>query len=117
MKTKSTQTLVLRVFVNCIYSHSALIFVVNLVRGIRESTESSSMCRVGQHAYDNTLGTHHSWPMRTSVHVALYMLPKRHQFIRNLAGVHDGQDDPTVQVCQSVQYKVYQTTAQIEKYS
>jgi hypothetical protein len=75
-----------------------LLFVVELVRGIRESNNESNMCHVGQQAYDKTLGTYHSWLIRKGVHLALHMLPYRHQLIRKLAGVNDEQDHPTEEV-------------------
>ena len=80
--------------------HRALLFIVELVKGIHTAPhEHANMCHIGQAAYDRTLALHHPWLMRKGVHLALHMLPHRQQFIRKLCNIHDDHaPDPDEQV-------------------
>lgn len=59
--------------------HRALLFVVKLIDGVKNSDENDRMAPLAKTAYDSTLGHFHPWLIRKGVHLAVYTLPYRKQ--------------------------------------
>jgi len=67
--------------------HRALLFVVKLIEGTKNSGENDKMAPLAKIAYDTTLANFHPWLIRKGVHLAVYTLPYRKQLIADLAGL------------------------------
>lgn len=59
--------------------HRALLFVVKLVDGFKNSKENDRMAPAARTAYDTTLAQFHPLPIRIAVRGAVYLLPSRRQ--------------------------------------
>lgn len=66
--------------------HRSLLFIVKLIGRVRTSSDEEKIAPLAKNAYDTTLGHYHPWLIRKGVHLAVYTLPTRKQFITDIAG-------------------------------
>ena len=64
--------------------HRALEFTSRLMHDLKAAEEHEKMSHITKEAYDDTLAKHHPWLIRKGVHVAVYTLPTRKQFLEKV---------------------------------
>lgn len=64
--------------------HRALEFTARLMKDLNTADDHEKMSLITKTAYDSTLAHHHPWLIRKGVHVAVYTLPTRKQFLEKL---------------------------------
>ena len=64
--------------------HRALDFITDFMKNIKEADEHAKLSGIGSQSYDKTLAKHHPWLIRKGVHIAVYTLPTRVQFMEKM---------------------------------
>ncbi|XP_044750252.1 ceramide-1-phosphate transfer protein [Coccinella septempunctata] len=66
--------------------HRSLEFIQAFLKSINDLKENESTSGPCVKAYDDTLGHHHSFLVRTGAKIAMYTLPTKHQLLSNVCG-------------------------------
>ena len=64
--------------------HRALYFVADFMKNIKIAERDAKLSGIAAKSYDHTLAKHHPWLIRKGVHIAVYTLPTRIQFMEKL---------------------------------
>ena len=94
----------------CLYLNRTTQFVVLFLQRLLETSSSSSAAAT--YAYDAAFSRHHSWFVRKSAHMAVYLLPKRDAFLNGIRV--DGSLETAKDLAKSG-HKIYEITNGIFK--
>ena len=64
--------------------HRALDFITDFMKNVRAAEMDAKLSGIGAQSYDRTIAKHHPWLIRKGVHLAVYTLPTRIQFMEKL---------------------------------
>ena len=64
--------------------HRALDFITDFMKNVKAAEMDAKLSGIGAQSYDRTIAKHHPWLIRKGVHLAVYTLPTRIQFMEKL---------------------------------
>ena len=64
--------------------HRALDFITDFMKNVKTAEMDAKLSGIGAQSYDRTIAKHHPWLIRKGVHLAVYTLPTRIQFMEKL---------------------------------